>query len=180
MKKVLVVLLTATLLAAALCISVSADNVSDVMDYAHSLDGSNQVPGDVYNMVENILRQVPVSADQANELKGVLDDVKAAVPTYKGIGAEEYTAAEVDAVLNAVDEASEILRVTTNVEMKSRDDIVVNVTYNQQQVGAIDFDGIRETGASFENTALAIASIVSVLGAAVLVTVALKKKAYEN
>ena len=100
---------------------------------------------------------------------------------------------DIDAVVvvssrKTLEEAHHLLKVVVLkvgievVEIKQGDtnDIAVSLTYNNQEVGVIDFDPIKETGASFENTALVIASIVCVLGAAALLTVAMKKKAYEN
>lgn len=181
MKKFIIALLAVALVAAALCVSVSASTADDVIAYARSLDSAGQIPEDVYSMAEGVLRQVPISAEQAENLKAVINQVRESVPTYRGMNAEVYTDEEVAAVFEGIDEASEILKVNVAVEEVAGDeDIAVRLTYNNNEVGVIDFDAIKETGSSFENTALVVASVVCVLGAAAFVAVAMKKKACEN
>ena len=126
-------------------------------------------------MLENVLSQIEVTADQAEEVIGYIDAVKAAVKADKGPSLSEYSAAEIEVVVDNFDKACTALGLTyefVDAENATHEGDVDCIIYLEDgtKIGSIDGDGVKKTNAPETNVALMVAFgafVVVALGAAV-------------
>ena len=126
-------------------------------------------------MMENVLSQIEVTAEQAEEVIGYIANVKAAITEDKGPSLSEYTAAEIEIVLDNFDRACTALGLTyefvdsENPQHAGDVDCIIYLQ-NGTKLGSFDGDGVKKTDAPENNTALMVvfgAFAVVAAGAAV-------------
>lgn len=126
-------------------------------------------------MLENVLSQIDVTAEQAEKVIGYVDTVKAAIKADKGASLSEYSKEEAAVVLDNFDKACTTLGLTyefVDAEDPDHEGDVDCIIYLEEgtKIGSVDGDGVKKTGAPETNTALMVvfgAFVVVAAGAAV-------------
>ncbi len=122
-------------------------------------------------MVENVLSQIEVTAEQAEEVIGYIDAAKAAIKEDKGASLSEYSSEEVNAVLDNFGAACTTLGLTYELKdaedpnHKGDIDCIVYLA-DGTKVGAVDGDGVKKTDVAETNVALFVALGALALAAA--------------
>lgn len=109
-------------------------------------------------MLENVLNQINVTAEQAEEVIGYIAAVKAAITEDKGSSLSEYSKEEVEVVLDNFDKACTALGLTyefVDAENPSHEGDVDCIIYTEEgtKIGSVDGDGVKKTNAPETNTA---------------------------
>ncbi len=115
-------------------------------------------------MLENVLKQIEVSAEQAQEVVSYVKAAAAAIESDKGVSLSEYTNAEQAAVLDNFDKACTVLGLTYKFEESENpqhvgDSIVKVYKADGTAVGAFDGEGVKKTDAPESNLALVFALV---------------------
>ena len=126
-------------------------------------------------MLENVLNQIDVTAEQAEEVIGYVETVKAAVKADKGSSLSEYSKEEVAVVMDNFDKTCTALGLTyelVDAEDSSHKGDIDCIIYTEEgaKIGSADGDGVKKTNAPETNTALVAlfgAFVVVAAGAAV-------------
>lgn len=114
-------------------------------------------------MLENVLAQIEVSAEQAEAVIANIDAVKEEVKADKGASLSEYAAEEIEVVLENFDEACTTLGLTyelVDAENPTHEgDLDCKIYVDGKQIGSVDGDGVKKTNAPEFNGALLVALI---------------------
>ncbi len=178
MKKTLVLVLSLMLLLVAFAgtFSVSAATQYTKENIVAKLSESpiyKYVKGDITNLT----RTLNATPEQLNKLYDVANRFVQLGIKDKGGSAHHYTKAEIDSVLNLIDEACDVLGYTytfkASAKAQHKNDIVLSVfDASGKQVYSFDGDVIKQTG--FDATAVFVT--VSALGVALLAAAVLVAK----
>lgn len=119
-------------------------------------------------MLENVLQQVEVDADQAKAVIKNMETAKAAVAEDKGDSMSDYTNAEQKAVIAEIKDACTTLGLTcemTPAENPTHPNDVDFYVYKEgQKIADIDLD-VKKTNTSVDYTMIALASLLVVVAA---------------
>lgn len=125
-------------------------------------------------MLENVLSQIDVTAEQAEAVIANIKAAKAAVSEDKGESLSEYPVAESKVVMANFDAACTTLGLTYKlVESEDPDhegDLVCEIYKGDKKIGDADGEGIKKTNAPDVNVAVMIAlvSTLALAGGAVV------------
>ena len=178
MKKIVCMLIVCLLAFSALGTSVFAAPADDIIASA-----KEHIP-EKYEWVyivslENVLNSIPVSQEQADGVVECIEAADAAISEDKGHSLSHYTREEINAVLEQVDRACEILGLTYKVETTNKyhsGDVAFRVYYQGEEVGLFDGDVVKKTDADGVDTVWYVLAAL-VLSAGLIVAVCLSKKA---
>ncbi len=125
--------------------------------------------------LENVLSQIDVTAEQAEEVIGYVEAAKAAIESDKGGSLSDYSQAEIRAVLDNFDKACTALGLTYEIvdaENPAHKADVECIIYLEDgtKIGSVDGDGVKKTDVAETNTMLMVlfgAFVAVTAGAAV-------------
>lgn len=119
-------------------------------------------------MLENVLQQVEVDAEQAAAVIKNMETAKAAVKEDKGDSMSDYTNAEQKAVLAEMKDACTTLGLTCEVTPAEnpthKGDVDFYVYKDEQKIADVDFD-IKKTNTSVDYTMITVAALLVVVAA---------------
>ncbi len=121
--------------------------------------------------MENVLSQIDVTAEQADAVIAYMTAAKAAIQSDKGGSLSDYTADEINAVLDNFGRACETLHLTyelVDAENPQYKGDVICIIYleNGTKIATIDGDAVKKTDAPETNVALMVALGVLALAVA--------------
>lgn len=116
--------------------------------------------------IDNVINQISVSEEQANQVIAIVDETKAAVKD-KGHSLHSYTAEEKNYVLGQFDKACKVLNITYKMVAKKNavhaNDVVFDLYYNGAKIGSIDGDvSVKTTGADVNGNVVALSVVAGV------------------
>ena len=173
MKKIVSILLTLVMLLS-LAVAVSADDAEKAKIYDAFLAAC---PEEYHNLhagtVQNVLSQIDVTAEQADEVVALIEAAKGDFTVDKGSSLSNYTAEERAIALDYVDKAAEVLNVEVEIVSAANPihegDSNVVVTYNGAQIATVDGDPVKVTGGNNSATAVyAVLALVASISAVVV------------
>lgn len=174
MKKVFALVLTVIMLVA--CVSmVSATDKNDVLKAI-----KEAMPGEYFSVqyvaIENMLNQVEVSSEQADQLLALVADVKANVQD-KGPSLSSYSKADIQLVIADLQKAADILGLTMTLETKTDnplyvgDTIAVFTNAEGKRIGTLDGYVIKKTDVVATNYApFVVVAMLALAGVSAVVT----------
>lgn len=119
-------------------------------------------------MLENVLQQVEVDAEQAKAVIANMEAAKAAVKEDKGDSMSDYTNAEQKAVLAEVKVACTTLGLTCEITPAENPDHEGDVDFyvykDEQKIADVDLD-VKKTNTSVDTTMIVMASLLVVVAA---------------
>ena len=119
-------------------------------------------------MLENVLQQVEVDAEQAAAVIKNMEVAKAAVKEDKGNSMSDYTNAEQKAVIAEVKSACTTLGLTCEVTPAEnpthKGDVDFYVYKDEQKIADVDFD-VKKTNTSVDYTMITVAALLVVVAA---------------
>lgn len=124
-------------------------------------------------LAENVLKQVTVDAEQAEQVIACIEECKAVITTDKGGSLSDYSAKEIKFVMAQFATACDALNLTLTYELvetpKHKNDIVCEI-YNAagQKLADIDLDAVKKTNVpeSEVNYTYVVMAAVLLLGTA--------------
>lgn len=175
MKKVLSVCIACLLLVGMMAcagVSVSAATPKEEIIAAAKAALPDAYEAKYLPTLENVLSQITVTADQADEVIAAIEEAKESVKTDKGDSASEYTQAEREAVLAQVDVACTALGITYEIvdaENPTHKDDVDCKIYNAagKEIGSVDADVKKTNAPDMTAFAALVAMLALAAGAAV-------------
>ena len=119
-------------------------------------------------MLENVLQQVEVNAEQAAAVIENMKAAKAAIPEDKGASLSEYTAEQQKIVVAEVKDACTTLGLTCEVTPAENPthegDVDFYIYKDAQKIADIDLD-VKKTNTSVDYTMIVVASLLVVVAA---------------
>ncbi len=175
MKKVLSVCIACLLLVGMMAcagVSVSAATPKEEIVAAAKAALPDAYEAKLLPMMENILSQITVTADQADEVIAAIEKAKAAIKTDKGDSLSEYTGEEVAAVVAQLDVACASLGITyklVDAENPTHKDDMDCIFYNAagKEIGSVDTDVKKTNAPDMTAFAALVAMLALAAGAAV-------------
>ena len=173
MKKVLAIVVACMLLVSVFAVSAAAATPKEDIIAAAKAALLDQHHEEILPMIENVLAQVDVNADQAAQIIQHIKNAEAAVEKHEGDSLSEYSKAEQAAVLKEIKAAAAVLNLDTVIEESKNPvhegDIVFDVyDATGKQVAAIDLD-VKKTNTTTDYTMAVVAVLFVAVAAAAAV-----------
>lgn len=185
MKKFVAVLAICLMMVGMISLPVAAEAIhkEEMIEAARE-----HMPAELFNeylpLIENVLSQVSVNEDQADQVIACIEEARDFFKNYKGISLSEYLPAEREFALEIVDRICEILglnAVYTHSEDPEHYNDVVLELYNDagQKIADVDPDAVKktnipETTATPVNYTYVVLAVVLLLGSVAAVMVSKK------
>ncbi|MBQ7822445.1 MAG: InlB B-repeat-containing protein, partial [Clostridia bacterium] len=152
MKKLISVLLILVMLTA-LAVSVNADDAAKTRLYNAAKDACPTAYHDRYlGIAQNILNQIDVTSEQADQVIALVEEGKAFFTTNKGPSLDAYTEEEIDKAVDLFERACAILSITAKVsavaDPEHEGDVIFKLYYNSDHIASIDGDVITTSSSS--------------------------------
>ena len=133
-------------------------------------------------LVENVLQQIDVTADQATKVIACIEAVKAGITTDKGSSLSEYSAAEIELVMEQFNIACETLNLTYEFKASTApqhegDTVCVLYDASGKKLADIDGDAVRKTDVAPSNVNYGYVALAAVLMMGAVVAAVYGKKA---
>lgn len=181
MKKFIAVLALCLLMVGMVAMPVSAATPKETILNAAEENLPEAVMKEYRPLFENILSQITVTEEQAEQVVDCIEESRAFFKNYKGLSLSEYTPEEREFALDMVARICEILGLTAKYspssDPKHEHDIVCEI-YNAagQKLADIDPDAVKKTNVPESNVNYTYVVLAAVLMAGTAAAVVLGKK----
>ena len=170
MKKVFAIAVACVMLISVFAVSAAAATPKEDIVAAAKEALLHQHHEEFLPMIENILNQVEVDANQAAQVIQHIKNAEAAVEEHEGDSLSDYSKAEQAAVLAEIKAAAAVLNLTTEIVPSKNPVHEGDVVFNAydaagKQVASIDLD-VKKTNTATDYTMVVVAVLFVAVAAA--------------